>query len=109
MCVVSEIIQSAAHRTPKRQPMMSATTLEEMLFVLWRDCLDSVADYDRVPTEAIQNLITETRRIAADAGWPATYTQDFFVDLAKVLKARSLGHPTTKQIIWLLEIETEFN
>jgi hypothetical protein len=89
--------------------MTGQATLEEMLFHLWRDCLDAASDYSSVPIEAIQKLIAETRKIAADAGWPATYTHDFFVSLAKLLKAGSVGHPTTKQIIRLLEIETEFN
>lgn len=87
---------------------MSATA-EDLIFDLWRKCLDDIADYDSVPIEAVQKLIAESRKIAADAGWPATYAHNFFVGLKDLLKRGSLGHPTTKQIIRLLEIETEFN
>ena len=90
-------------------PTQSKDTLEEMVFEMWRDCLDGTADYDRVPIEAAQGLIAGTRKIVADAGWPATYTHDFFLSLIKLLKVGSLGHPTTAQIIRLLEIETECN
>jgi hypothetical protein len=85
------------------------TTLEDLIFKMWRDCLDSVSDYSSVTIEAVQKLIAETRKIASEAGWPALYQHNFFVSLKHQLKARSLGHPTTLQIIRLLEIETEFN
>lgn len=84
-------------------------TVEDMIFQMWMRCIDRATNYDSIPTEAIQKLMADTRAIAADAGWPGTYTHDFFVVLAKLLKAGTLGHPTTKQIIRLLEIETEFN
>ena len=87
----------------------SRATLEEMIFRMWGDCVDAAMECDTVSTEAIQKLLAETRKVVADAGWPATYSHDFFVGLAKLLKAGTLGHPTTKQIIRLLEIETEFD
>lgn len=83
-------------------------TLEDMILRMWQRCIDDAADYD-VPVEVVQKLITNTRKVVADVGWPATYTHDFFVSLKDQLKARSVGHPTTRQIIRLLEIETEFN
>jgi hypothetical protein len=87
----------------------SQATLENLIFQMWQDCIDGASDYSAVPIGAVQKLITETRRIVAEAGWPAVYTHNFFVSLAELLKAGSLGHPTTLQIIRLLEIETEFN
>ena len=84
-------------------------TLEDLIFDMWQDCINSAASYDDVPMDAVQKLIADTRRIATDAGWPATYTHDFCKALADLLKRATLGHPTTKKIIRLLEIETEFN
>ena len=91
------------------QQTLPQQSLEDMVFETWRACIDSVAEYDSVPIEAIQKLIADTRSIAGDAGWPAVYTHDFLTALARILKAESMGHPTTKQIIRLLEIETEYN
>lgn len=83
-------------------------SLEDMILRMWERCAEDTADYE-IPVEAIQKLIRDTRRIAAAAGWPVTYTHDFFVTLKDTLKARTQGHPTTLRIIRLLEIETEFN
>lgn len=85
------------------------TTLEDMIFKLWADCVESVQDYAQIPTSAIQQLIGQTRKLMTDANWPPVYQHNFFVQLKDILKAKTLGHPTTDQIIRLLEIETEFN
>jgi hypothetical protein len=91
--------------------MMQKTrnTTEEMIFEMWRDCVDGVAEYSSVPIETVQRLIAQTRKVASDAGWPPVYTHNFFVELRKQLARGTLGHPTTAQIIRLLEIETEFD
>lgn len=93
------------------QSRATQASLEEMVLEMWTRCIDGVTDenYRELPVEAVQKLIADTRKIVTVAGWPATYTHDFFVGLAKFLKTGTLGHPTTKQIIRLLEIETEFN
>lgn len=91
------------------EPIAIQDTLEYRILKMWQDCLDAVADYAALPTKAVQKLITDTRKIMADAHWPAVYQHNFFVGLKNQLQAESLGHPTTLQIIRLLEIETEFN
>lgn len=88
---------------------MTQQTLETMIYKMWTDCLDNVPDHFLMPLENVQKLVSDTRKIVADAGWPAAYSHDFFVGLKNDLKAGSLGHPTTLQLIRLLEIETEFN
>lgn len=89
--------------------MIANPTLEDMIFRMWVRSIEQAGDYDSVPIEAVQKLISDTRKITAAAGWPATYTHDFFVDLRDILKRKTAGHPVTLQIIRLLEIETEFN
>jgi len=85
------------------------TTLEDMIFLMWRDILDAVPDFAKVPVEAVQVLITSTKSMMTDAGWPAVYQHDFLMSLKNTLKAGTLGHPTTMRIINLLEIELECN
>lgn len=89
--------------------MTPENTLEAMIYKMWTDCLDKVSDHFLMPLENVQKLVSDTRKIVADAGWPAAYTHDFFVGLKNELKAGSLGHPTTKRLIRLLEIELELN
>jgi len=78
-----------------------------MIAETWERCIDDAGDYSSVPLEAVQKLITSTRQIMSDAGWPAVRQHIFFVSLKKEIKRQSLGHPTTLQMIRLLEIETE--
>jgi hypothetical protein len=83
-------------------------SLEYLIFQMWCRTLD----YSRareIPAEAIQSLIADTRALMTDECFPPTYQHDFFVVLRDRLKAYSLGHPTTKRLIDLLDIELEFN
>ena len=90
-------------------PAQSRSSLEDMIFCMWRDCMDAVPDFAQVPIPAIQTLIASTRSIMTDAGWPAVYQHDFLMNLKNTLKAVTLGHSTTRRIIDLLEIELECN
>jgi len=91
------------------EPIAIQDTLEYRILKMWQNCVDATSEYEAVPIEAIQALITDTRKVMAEANWPALYQHNFFVGLKKQLRAGTLGHPTTLQIIRLLEIETEFN
>jgi hypothetical protein len=92
-----------------RGPIAIQNTVEYQILTMWQHCIDSAADYAAVPIEAVQRLITDTRKIMVDASWPVVYQRNFFVGLKDQLRAGTVGHPTTTQIIRLLEIETEFN
>ncbi len=83
-------------------------TLEYLILQMWCKAIDH-SRCEETPVPAIQKLIADTRAIMRDACFPPTYQHEFFVALRERLKAYSLGHPTTKRIIDLLEIETEFN
>jgi hypothetical protein len=91
--------------TPE-QASVRPDTLEEMIFQLWNICLAEAPDYS-VEIEVLQMLIRRTKELAAEAGWPPEYADRYFVSLKDALKARTMGHPTTLQLIRLLEIETE--
>jgi hypothetical protein len=86
-----------------------AVTLEDLIMQTVTDCVDSAVAYDSLPIEAVQRLFADVRKLMTEAGWPAMYQHNFFVTVKNTLKARTFGHPTTLQIIRLLEIETEFN
>ena len=90
-------------------PTQSVSTLEDMIFVMWRDCIDAVPDFAAVPVSAIQVLIASTQKMMTDAGWPPVYQHNFLMELKNTLKALTLGHPTTRRFIDLLEIELECN
>ena len=80
-----------------------------MIFDMWVSCLDAVPDFSKVPITAIQTLIASTRSIMTDAGFPAVYQHNFLMQLKNTLKKLTLGHPTTRRFIDLLEIELESN
>ena len=91
-------------------PTKPATvTLEDMIMSMVEKCVNSAAAYDSLPMEAAQKLFADVRKLMTEAGWPAIYQHNFFVTVKDTLKARTHGHPTTLQVIRLLEVETEFN
>ena len=92
---------------PANKP--AAVTLEDLIMSMVEKCVNSAAAYDSLPMEAVQKLFADVRKLMTDAGWPAIYQHNFFVTVRNTLKARTQGHPTTLQIIRLLEVETEFN
>lgn len=91
------------------EPIAIQNTVEYRIVTMWQKCIDSAADYSMVPVEAVQHLIIDTRKIMAHAGWPVVYQHNFFVGLKNQLKSGTWGHPTTLEIVRLLEIETESN
>jgi hypothetical protein len=92
---------------PANKP--ATVTLEDMIMSMVQDCVNSAAAYDSLPIEAAQKLFADVRKLMTENNWPAVYQHNFFVTVKNTLKARTYGHPTTLQIIRLLEIETEFN
>ncbi len=90
------------------EPIAIQDTLEYQILQMWQKCIDGAADFE-VPIGAVQELIASTRRIMTEANWPAIYQHNFFVGLKKTLGSHTPGHPTTLQIVRLLEIETEFS
>jgi hypothetical protein len=90
-----------------KEPIAIQDTLEYRILTMWQNCIDDATGYAAASIEAVKKLMADTRQIMVDAGWPPAYQHNFLASLKNQLKAGSPGHPTTLQIIRLLEVETE--
>jgi hypothetical protein len=84
-----------------------ANTLEGMIAREWvsmiRECEDHTIDL-----EPISDVISRSRDLMREAGWPAGYQHNFLVQLGNDLTELTHAHPVTRQFIQLLTVETEF-
>jgi hypothetical protein len=86
---------------------VEVSLIEQSILNLWNTCVSDAPKQGAI--EDIQELITQTREIAREAGWPASGAQIFFVNLKEMLKRDTTWDPSLEPIVRLLEIETEFN
>jgi len=83
-------------------------TLEGLIAREWVSMICECEDHT-INLEPIAEVISRSRELMREAGWPATYQHDFLVKLRDDLTELTHGHPVTRQFVQMLTIETEFN
>lgn len=83
-------------------------TLEGMIAREWVSMICEIEDH-AINLEPISEVISRSRALMCEAGWPAVYQHNFLAQLRRDLTELTHGHPVTRQFVQLLEIETEFN
>jgi hypothetical protein len=83
-------------------------TLEGLIARAWVSMITECEDHT-INLEPITEVISRSRALMSDAGWPAVYQHNYLVQLRRDLTELTHGHPVTRQFVQLLEIETEFN
>lgn len=83
-------------------------TLEGTIAREWVGMIRECEDHT-INLEPISEVISGSRALMRDAGWPAVYQHNFLVQLRNDLTELTHAHPVTRQFIQLLTIELEFN
>jgi len=83
-------------------------TLEGMIAREWVSMICECEDHT-INLEPISEVISQSRALMREAGWPPLYQHKVLVQLRNDLTELTHGHPVTRQFIQLLTIELEFN
>lgn len=83
-------------------------TLEGLIAREWVSMICECEDH-KINLEPISEVISSSRALMRDAGWPPTYQHNFLMQLRNDLTELTRGHPVTRQFIQLLTIGLEFD
>jgi hypothetical protein len=83
-------------------------TLEGLIAREWVSMIQECEDHT-INLEPISEVISKSRALMCEAGWPPIYQHNFLTQLRNDLTALTHGHAVTRQFVQMLEIETEFN